>query len=207
LKASNALAAGLASALETGWQVTARSNQLPPDGDWSIWLLLAGRGFGKTRVLSEMANARASSGQTKRIAIVAATAADTRDVMVEGESGILATAPPWCVPVYQSTRRRLEWPNGALAYCYSAEAGSAAWPAARRRALRRARLVAGPECVGHVDVRAATRKAPQDSHREYAAADQVDPPVAVGEGKGDLVVTRGRPLKIATISRPRFSAR
>jgi phage terminase large subunit-like protein len=121
LRVSHALAASLASALETGWQVTARSNQLPPDGDWSIWLLLAGRGFGKTRVLSEMANAWASSGQTKRIAIVAATAADARDVMVEGESGILATAPPWCVPVYQSTRRRLEWPNGALAYCYSAE--------------------------------------------------------------------------------------
>jgi phage terminase large subunit-like protein len=55
------------------------------------------------------------------IAIVAATAADARDVMVEGESGILACARDWCRPVYQSTRRRLEWPNGALAYLYSAE--------------------------------------------------------------------------------------
>jgi predicted phage terminase large subunit-like protein len=114
-------AAGLASSLETGWEVTARLNQLPPEGDWTIWLLLAGRGFGKTRVLSEMCNAWASSGRAKRIAIVAATASDCRDVVVEGESGILATAPSWCRPVYRATRRRLEWPNGALAYTYSAE--------------------------------------------------------------------------------------
>ena len=118
---ANPFAAGLASALETGWEITARPNQLPPEGDWTIWLLLAGRGFGKTRVLSEMCNAWASSRRAKRIAIVAATASDCRDVVVEGESGILATAPPWCRPVYQATRRRLEWPNGALAYTYSAE--------------------------------------------------------------------------------------
>jgi phage terminase large subunit-like protein len=118
---ANPFAAGLASALETGWEITARPNQLPPEGDWTIWLLLAGRGFGKTRVLSEMCNAWASLRRAKRIAIVAATASDCRDVVVEGESGILATAPPWCRPVYQATRRRLEWPNGALAYTYSAE--------------------------------------------------------------------------------------
>src|SRR5215469_2495934 len=110
----------LADALANSWQAKARPNQLPP-GEWSIWMLLAGRGFGKTRVLSEMANSWAASGQYKRIAIVAATASDCRDVVVEGESGILATAPPWCRPVYQATRRRLEWPNGALAYTYSAE--------------------------------------------------------------------------------------
>jgi phage terminase large subunit-like protein len=133
LKASNALAAGLASALETGWQVTARSNQLPPDGDWSIWLLLAGRGFGKTRVLSEMANAWASSGQTKRIAIVAATAADTRDVMVEGESGILATAPPWCVPVYQSRDKRILFHPEGDALRLSCSLGSKGFPTSRPR--------------------------------------------------------------------------
>jgi phage terminase large subunit-like protein len=117
----NPFAASLASSLETGWEVTARPNQLPPEGDWTIWLLLAGRGFGKTRVSSEMCNAWASSGRAKRIAIVAATASDCRDVLVEGESGILVTAPSWCRPVYQATRRRLEWANGALAYTYSAE--------------------------------------------------------------------------------------
>jgi len=84
-------------------------------------MLLAGRGFGKTRVLSEMANLWATAGVCKRMALVAATAADARDVMVEGESGILACAPPWCQPEYQATRRRLTWPNGAIATLYSAE--------------------------------------------------------------------------------------
>jgi phage terminase large subunit-like protein len=111
----------LAHELTSGWQVTARPNQLPPVGDWAVWLMLAGRGFGKTRVLSEMTNIWATSKQAGGIAVVAATAADARDVMVEGESGILECAVPWCRPVYQATRRRLEWPNGALAYLYSAE--------------------------------------------------------------------------------------
>jgi phage terminase large subunit-like protein len=103
------------------WPSIARQNQLPPEGDWSVWLLLAGRGFGKTRTLAEWVNDQAVSGTAKRLAIVAATASDCRDVVVEGESGILACAPPWCRPVYESTRRRLVWPNGAMAYTYSAE--------------------------------------------------------------------------------------
>ena len=84
-------------------------------------MLLAGRGFGKSRVLSEMANYWAISGAYRRLAIVAATAADARDVMVEGESGILTTAPTWCRPIYQAVRRQLQWPNGAIATLYSAE--------------------------------------------------------------------------------------
>src|SRR5262249_62076558 len=68
-----------------------------------------------------MCNAWARSGRAKRIAIVAATASDCRDVVVEGESGILATAPAWCRPIYESTRRRVSWPNGAIATTYSAE--------------------------------------------------------------------------------------
>jgi predicted phage terminase large subunit-like protein len=83
--------------------------------------MLAGRGFGKTRVLSEMCNAWAASGTCRRIALVAATAADARDVMVEGESGILETAPSWCRPAYQTTRRQVVWPNGAIGTTYSAE--------------------------------------------------------------------------------------
>jgi len=118
---SSSLAAQLADALESSWGALARPNQLPPPGDWGVWLLLAGRGFGKTRVLSEMANGWATSGQAKRIAVVAATAADARDVMVEGQSGILECAPAFCRPTYQTTRRRLEWPNGAIATLYSAE--------------------------------------------------------------------------------------
>jgi phage terminase large subunit-like protein len=117
----NAFAGRLAAELERGWRTIARENQLPPEGNWSVWLLLAGRGFGKTRVLSEMCNSWATSGQCRRIAIVAATAADARDVMVEGESGVLECAPSWCRPIYQTTRRQLQWPNGAIATLYSAE--------------------------------------------------------------------------------------
>jgi predicted phage terminase large subunit-like protein len=111
----------LAAALENSWAAVARPNQLPPPGDWSIWLLLAGRGFGKTRVLSEWVCNQAQSGQAGRVALVAATAADARDVMVEGESGILAVAPDWARPIYEPTKRRVTWPNGAIATLYSAD--------------------------------------------------------------------------------------
>jgi len=119
---ASSFAAQLADALETSWPAIARRNQLPPPGDWwQIWLLLAGRGFGKTRTLAEWVCQQTASGQATRIALVAATAADARDVLVEGESGILAVAPPWFRPVYESSKRRLTWPNGALATTFSAE--------------------------------------------------------------------------------------
>jgi predicted phage terminase large subunit-like protein len=118
---ANSFADRLVTELEQGWRTIARANQLPPEGDWAVWLLLAGRGFGKTRTLAEWINDQVTFRQAKRIAIVAATASDCRDVVVEGESGILACAPSWCRPTYESTRRRLIWPNGAVAYTYSAE--------------------------------------------------------------------------------------
>lgn len=115
------LASQLADALESGWESVARPNQLPPPGNWSIWLLLAGRGFGKTRVLSEWTCEQAQLGRARRIALVGATTADTRDVIVEGESGILACSPSWCMPVYEPSKRRLTWPNGTIATTYSAD--------------------------------------------------------------------------------------
>jgi phage terminase large subunit-like protein len=111
----------LASALESGWRSTARPNQLAPDGDWFIWLLLAGRGFGKTRTLSEWVVEQVARGAARRIGLIGATAADTRDVIVEGASGILAVSPDWCRPDYEPSKRRLTWPNGAIATCYSAD--------------------------------------------------------------------------------------
>ena len=118
----NAFAGRLATELEVGWHTVARANQLAPEGDdWSVWLLLAGRGFGKTRTLGQWLNEEVTTGRARRAAVVAATASDARDVMVEGESGILACAPAWCRPTYESTRRRISWPNGAVAYTYSAE--------------------------------------------------------------------------------------
>lgn len=88
---------------------------------WSVWVLLAGRGFGKTRVGAELVRDVVESGQAKRIHIIAPTAADARDVAVEGESGLLNISPPWNRPLYESTKRRLTWPNGAVASLFSAE--------------------------------------------------------------------------------------
>jgi len=118
---ASSFAAQLAEALEASWPAIARPNQLPPPGDWQIWLLLAGRGFGKTRTLAEWVCQQAASGQAGRIALVAATAADARDVLVEGQSGIMAVSPPWFRPVYEPSKRRLSWPNGAIATTFSAE--------------------------------------------------------------------------------------
>jgi len=83
--------------------------------------MLAGRGFGKTRSGAEWVRWLVETRQAKRIALVAPTAADVRDVMVEGESGILAVSPPWCRPNYEPSKRRLTWPNGAIAITFSAD--------------------------------------------------------------------------------------
>ena len=110
-----------ALALLYDWPLWARSNQLPPKGSWRIWLLLAGRGFGKTRTGAELVRARVAARTARRLALVAPTAADARGVMVEGESGILAISPWWDRPRYEPSKRRLTWPNGAIATFYSAD--------------------------------------------------------------------------------------
>lgn len=89
--------------------------------DWSVWVLLAGRGFGKTRVGAEFVRDAVESGMAKRIHIIAPTSADARDVAVEGESGLLNISAPWNRPVYEPTKRRITWSNGAVASLFSAE--------------------------------------------------------------------------------------
>lgn len=103
------------------WAAWARPNQLAPDGDWSTWLFLAGRGFGKTRLGVEWMRSIAEENPAARIGIIAPTAADARDIVVEGESGVMAKCPPWFYPVYEPSKRRITWPNGAQAAVYSAE--------------------------------------------------------------------------------------
>jgi predicted phage terminase large subunit-like protein len=103
------------------WSFKARPEQLPPPGDWRTWCLLAGRGFGKTRTGAEYVRMMVESGKAKYVALVAPTAADARDVMVEGESGLLSICPPWNRPLYEPSKRRLTWPNGARATLYSAD--------------------------------------------------------------------------------------
>jgi phage terminase large subunit-like protein len=116
----NDFAAALLAELQGGWRTIARPSQIAPAGDWSIFLILAGRGFGKTRSGSEWVLEQVSAG-CRRIAIVGATSADTRDVMIEGESGILHCSPDWNRPTYEPSKRRLTWPNGAIALAFSAE--------------------------------------------------------------------------------------
>ncbi len=107
--------------LQYRWAAWARDNQLMPTGSWTTWLILAGRGFGKTRTGAESINQWAEEDPKGRFALVGRTAADVRDVMVEGESGILACSAPWFMPKYQPSKRRLIWPNGAQATTYSGD--------------------------------------------------------------------------------------
>lgn len=119
----SALASRLADTLaDGGWRAKARPSQLPPQGsDWNGWLVMAGRGFGKTRTGSEWVHELVQTGMAGRIALVAPTAADARDTMVEGQSGILRTAPAWNRPDYEPSKRRLTWRNGAIATTFSSE--------------------------------------------------------------------------------------
>jgi phage terminase large subunit-like protein len=132
------------------WRLWARDAQLPPSREswlqaektvkwiaewekkhpnetftdsWRTWLFLAGRGSGKTRAGAEWVRTQIEEFGVGRMALVAPTASDVRDTMVEGESGILAHSPPWNMPQYISSKRKLEWPNGATAHMYSAEEG------------------------------------------------------------------------------------
>ena len=103
------------------WDFWARAEQLPPRGPWRTWLILAGRGWGKSRTGAEWVRAEVKAARAGRIALVARTAADVRDVIVEGESGILAISPKGERPTWEPSRRRLTWPNGATATTYSAD--------------------------------------------------------------------------------------
>ena len=102
------------------WRLWARKEQLPPKGDWRIWLVMAGRGFGKTRMGAEWVRGIASANPDARIALVGSSLGEARSVMVEGESGLLSIGPPRRRPRFEPSLRRLTWPNGAQATLYSA---------------------------------------------------------------------------------------
>ncbi|MGM0583588.1 MAG: DNA-packaging protein [Pseudomonadota bacterium] len=121
------LSGGAVRAFRWLWELWATpGHQLPPPGDWRTWLIMGGRGAGKTRAGAEWIRGQVegatplSAGPRGRIALVAETLDQAREVMVAGPSGLMACAPPDRRPVYQATRRRLEWPNGAEARLFSA---------------------------------------------------------------------------------------
>ena len=109
------------------WMFQARDEQLPPDGDWTVWLILGGRGAGKTRAGAEWVKGMAlgkdgfSDAPVGRIALVGENLIDARGVMVEGVSGLLSVHSADERPLWQPSRRRLEWKNGAVAELFSAD--------------------------------------------------------------------------------------
>jgi predicted phage terminase large subunit-like protein len=200
---TRALFGRLAESLQSDWRLKARPSQLPPPGDWVVWLQLSGRGFGKTRSGSEWTHMQIRGG-CSRLALVGATAADVRDIMVEGESGILACSPKHDRPEYQPGLRRLTWRNGAIATCYSAdepdrlrgpqhdgawgdEIASWRYPDAWDQLMFGLRIGKNPRVV------ATTTPRPVKLIRELLAR----------EGK-DVVVTRGRTLENAANLAPAF---
>jgi phage terminase large subunit-like protein len=108
-------------ALENDWTFWARPNQLPPPGNWRTWLLLGGRGLGKTRSGAEWVHDQIMHHGRRRMALVAPTAGDVRRVMVEGESGILSVGRISERPRYIGTKSEIIWPNGGMATTYSAD--------------------------------------------------------------------------------------
>ena len=112
--------------LKYDWQLWARPEQIAPVGDWNTWLILAGRGSGKTKAGAEWVRSCVcgptplSRGTYERFALVAETAADARDVLVDGPSGILAVHPSAFRPRYEPSKRRLSWPNGSIGTLYNA---------------------------------------------------------------------------------------
>jgi len=117
-----------ATELAHTWSFWARPEQLAPVGldndpcrPWDTWLILAGRGFGKTRSGAEWVNEQVWEKDIKRIALIARTSADARDVMVQGESGLMAVSHPNRRPHYEPSKRRLTWPNGSVAITFSSE--------------------------------------------------------------------------------------
>jgi phage terminase large subunit-like protein len=120
--------------LEFLWEFWGRPSQFAPEGDWSTWLILAGRGFGKTRTGAEWVRANMcggtplAPGRWRHIALIAETAADARDVMVgdgkavsdpKAGSGLLQIHSKDFRPTYEPSKRRLTWPNGAVASIYN----------------------------------------------------------------------------------------
>jgi phage terminase large subunit-like protein len=120
LKVIEGLTPSEAALIKYEWEFWCRPSQQPPKGEWGVWLLMTGRGFGKTRAGAQWVIEQAKASGS-RIALVGRIPADARDVMVGGESGILSCSPPDFMPAYVPTQRLLRWPNGSEGHLYSSE--------------------------------------------------------------------------------------
>lgn len=134
------------AALAYDWRATwARDGQLAPEGGWLSWGFLAGRGYGKTRAVSEWILEQVHAGRIRRLALIAQNEDKTREILVDGNAGLVTLSPPWFRAEFE--RGRVIWPNGAEAFVYTPEVPGdirgpehdtvwacelAAWPASTR---------------------------------------------------------------------------
>ncbi len=123
----DALSVNATSALRWLWPFWAHAgHQLAPEGDWRIWVILGGRGAGKTRAGAEWVRAQVEgarptdAGRCRHVCLLGETIEQVRGVMVEGDSGLLACSPPDRVPDFRPSLNRLVWANGAEASLVSA---------------------------------------------------------------------------------------
>ncbi|MEP1612344.1 MAG: terminase family protein [Roseobacter sp.] len=122
----NSLTEGELLALPYLFEFWGFEHQLPPEGDWRSWVIMGGRGAGKTRAGAEWVRSQVEGskpldeGRARRVALVGETIDQVREVMIFGDSGILACSPPDRRPVWEAGRKRLVWPNGAIATVHSA---------------------------------------------------------------------------------------
>jgi predicted phage terminase large subunit-like protein len=162
-----------AEALRGAWRSVARPEQLPPPGEWVTWVFCGGRGAGKTRSGGEWVLERVAAG-ARFIHLIAPTAADVRDVMLEGPAGILSISPPQLRPHYQPSLRKVVWPNGAQALLFSSDEPD---------------RLRGPQCdTLWIDELCAMRTA-QD------VLDNANFGLRVGKDPRCLITTTPRPLK------------
>jgi len=158
--------------IEYDWSLWAREKQRLPKGNWQTWLIKAGRGFGKTRTGAE--TVRIWKNHYPIIHLVGATAGDVRDIMIEGEGGLLNCSPPWDRPKYEPSKRRLTWKNGSRGILFSADEPD---------------RLRGPQCYkAWADELAAWR---------YSEAwDQLNMGLRLGDNPQVIVTTTPRPTKI-----------
>lgn len=106
--------------LRYDWRFWGRPDQFEPEGDWRIWLIMTGRGWGKTRTGAELVRQWIARGFTY-VNLIGATSDDARDIMIKGESGVMEICPDDERPIYKENQRRLIWPNGAISLVFTAD--------------------------------------------------------------------------------------
>lgn len=187
------------------WEYMARPEQLPPPGDWRVWMIMAGRGFGKTRAGAEWVRMIADANPDARIALVSASLAEARAVMVEGESGLLAICRPGHKPVFEPSLHRIRFQNGAQAQLFSAAEPEALrgpqhshawcdeigkWPLASERATRCwDNLMLGMRLSDHPRIAVTTTPRAVPLVKRLAAQAAASGEVVISRGKTDANVS------------------